>query len=56
VQDDPRSFAKGIGAIKNNFKFTGVELDERYANIAKQRIKASLKNDLDPELFEISND
>lgn len=46
----------GIGAIKNNFKFTGVELDERYANVAKQRIKASLKNDLDPELFDISND
>ena len=35
--------ATGVGCIESNRKFIGVELDEKYFNIAKDRIESACK-------------
>lgn len=38
------SGSTGIVAIKNNRNFIGIELDEKYFNIAKERIENAEKD------------
>jgi site-specific DNA-methyltransferase (adenine-specific) len=38
------SGSTGVACINTNRKFIGIELDENYFNIAKNRIENSIKN------------
>ena len=41
------SGSTGVAAMKTNRKFIGIEQDEKYFNIAKERIENSLPNPLE---------